>query len=286
MNARTKRCLGKYFKGYRALVDNHSGTGIQGFESFIRRLATDLPALRKSRHQQELLLAPQYNIFRVLPIERREAVLHSPMLAHLLDPTASHGQGCLFLRAFFQVAHMNARLPPPAEPLDASQWSVRKEVYIGNGSLDLLIECPMQKYVLVIENKIDAAEQHTQLSRYYRWLKEDRADYATQRLILLTRTGRASESSRKVPCVLMSYHRDIREILNETVDQVRAPRVKELVGQYQAILNNWAQEETNEELIGICFLAPRLYFGAPLVLDATRVKEDCFSLSFIPSHSC
>ena len=35
-----------------------------------------------------------------------------------------------------------------------------------------------------------------------------------------------------------------------------------------------------KKLIGICFLA------CPLVLDATRVKENCFSLSFIPSHSC
>src|ERR1035437_533814 len=35
-----------------------------------------------------------------------------------------------------------------------------------------------------------------------------------------------------------------------------------------------------KQLIGICFLA------CPFVLDATRVKENCFSLSFIPSHSC
>ena len=35
-----------------------------------------------------------------------------------------------------------------------------------------------------------------------------------------------------------------------------------------------------ESLIGICFLA------RPLVLDAARVKENCFSLSFIPAPSC
>src|ERR1019366_4131252 len=33
-------------------------------------------------------------------------------------------------------------------------------------------------------------------------------------------------------------------------------------------------------MIGIWFLA------RPLVLDAARVKEDCFSLSFIPAPSC
>jgi PD-(D/E)XK nuclease superfamily len=228
-------------------MGDHRAASVQGFESFFHRLAEYLPALQASRRQQELLLAPHYNIFRVLPIERRETVLHSPMLAHLLDPTASHGQGYLFLRAFFQVAHANARLSPPAEPLDASEWSVRPEVFIGNGSIDLLIECPKQKYVLVIENKIDAAEQDTQLSRYYQWLEERRADYATRQLVFLTPTGRDSDSKKAVRYVRMSYHKDILEFLKRTIPNIQPPHVKELVGQYQAILNDWAQEATDEK---------------------------------------
>ena len=246
MNARTKRSLRKYLKGYRTLMDGHRGASAPGFEGFFRRLARDLPRLQESRRRKALFRAPDFNIFRVLPIERREVFLHSPMLAHLLDPTASHGQGYLFLGAFFQVAHKNARLSPPAEPLDPSQWSVRPEVYIGNGSIDLLIECPTQGYVLVVENKIDAAEHPTQLSRYYRWLQERQSDYPNPQLVFLTPTGRASDSKQKIPYVRMSYHRDIREIVNQTVDQIRAPRVQELMNQYRAILNDWAQEETDE----------------------------------------
>src|ERR1035437_3652848 len=52
MNARTKRCLGKYFKGYRALVDNHSGTGIQGFESFIGSFEKYLPGVMKTEEPE------------------------------------------------------------------------------------------------------------------------------------------------------------------------------------------------------------------------------------------
>ena len=247
MNARTKRCLRKYFQGYRAIMGERRVSGVQGFESFFRRLAEDLPALQESRRQQELVHAPHFNIFRVLPIERRETVLHSPMLAHLLDPTASHGQGYLFLKAFFhQIADADARFLLPAEPLEASEWSVRTEVYIGNGIIDLLIECPTQRYVLAIENKIDAAEQHTQLSRYYRWLQEDRADYATRQLVFLTPTGRDSRMRVPFRYFRMSYRRDILEFLNQTVPKIQPPRLKELVSQYQAILNDWAQEEIDE----------------------------------------
>jgi hypothetical protein len=232
--------LKKYLLGYRALVDARSDAQTRGIEGYFRRLRVDLPAIQKSLQRQERLHAPHYNIFRALGIERRETILHSPMLAQLLDPTASHGQGCLFLRAFFQVAHANVGITPPVEPLEAQQWIVRTEVYIGDGSIDLLIECPRQGYVLVIENKIDATEQHAQLWRYYKWMEQKRHDYPTRKLVFLTPTGRAPDSKKPVSCVRMSYQRDIREFLIRSIEQVQAPRVKELVSQYQAILEAWA----------------------------------------------
>lgn len=250
MNARTRRCLRRYFEGYRTLMGDNGVASVRGFKGFFRRLSKDLPALQKRLRQRELeeglLFAPHYNIFRVLPIERRETVLHSPMLAHLLDPTASHGQGCLFLRTFFQVAYANTRLSPPSEPLEASEWSVRPEVYIGNGSLDLLIECLKQKYVLVVENKIDAVEQDSQLSRYYHWMEDNRADYSTRQLVFLTPTGRASDSRTKARYVPMSYHEDILEFLGRAIPKIQPPQVKELVKQYRAVLKDWAQEANDE----------------------------------------
>lgn len=250
MNVQARRRLRRFFKGYRAVTGNHGAEGVQGFKSFFRRLAKDIPALqeRRRRHEraQELKFAPHYNIFRVLPIERRETVLHSPMLAHLLDPTASHGQGCLFLRAFFEVAHANARLSAPSGPLEPGEWSVRSEVYIGNGSIDLLIDCLEQKYILVIENKIDALEQETQLSRYYRWMEENRADYSTRQLVFLTPTGRESDAGPTARYFPMSYHKDILELLRRTIPKIQPPQVKELVAQYQAVLTDWGKE-TNDE---------------------------------------
>ena len=250
MNARTMRSLKTYFSGYRALAAKFraaDAAGHAGVAGFFSRLRKDIPALRTSHLQNELLRAPRFNIFRVLPVERRETLLHSPLLANLLDPTASHGQGCLFLRTFFDVAYANARLIRPVGLLEPDEWSVRTEVYIGNGTIDLLIESPKQRYALVIENKIDAFEQHAQLSRYHRWLRERRGDFTTRQLVFLTPTGRASELNPRVPCALLSYQRDILELLSRTIPTIQPPHLKELLSEYQAVLTDWAQENTHEQ---------------------------------------
>lgn len=243
MSAQIKRSFTKYLNGYRRLLDKaRAGSGHQ-FEGFIRHLALHLSALEQRRRQLELLHAPHYNIFRVMPVERRETVLHSPMLAHLLDPAATHGQLYLFLRAFFDMAKRERPpLIPPRQPLEADDWSVRNEVYIGDGSLDIFIECPSKKFALIIENKIDAVLGSTQLQRYDRWLREHRsgADYVRQ-LVFLTPTGRAPEYDR-VPCIAISYQGHITRLLERTIPEIKAPHVKEVVRQYLSILIDWVEE--------------------------------------------
>ena len=239
--------LAKYITGYRNLLDSQDDGQQPGIEDFFRRLKKDLPKLQDQLLRQERLHAPHYNIFHALHIDRRETVLHSPMLAHLLDPTASHGQGYLFLQAFLDVAHINRQVPLPDGRIDSAEWTVRQEIYIGNGSIDLLIECPALKYVLVIENKVDASEQYTQLWRYHQWMVKHRSGYSTRQLIFLTPTGHTPESHKAAPCVLMSYRKDIREFLSQTIDEIKPTKVSELVKQYKTVIDEWAQEETNEE---------------------------------------
>lgn len=250
MNARTKRSFADYFSGYRALLAKTTAaeaTAYAGYGPFFRRLREEIPALEKKQRQQEFFKAPRFNIFRVLPIERRETLLHSPLLANLLDPTGSHGQGCLFLREFLDVAHKNAHLIRPTSPLERDGWSVRSEVYIGHGTIDLLIESTELGYVLVIENKIDASEQHAQLSRYYRWMQGRRAKFAIKQLVFLTPSGYASELNPRIPCVLMSYRRDILEILSRTIPKIQPSQLKLVLRQYQAVLSDWPQENSNEQ---------------------------------------
>lgn len=215
---------------------------LRGIKQFSRRLRRDLPALERKTRRQALLKAPCFNVFHALHIDRRETILHSPMLAHLLDPTASHGQGSLFLREFFKVAQKKSGFIGPAQPLNADQWSVRTEVYVGNGSIDLLLECPRQRYLLAIENKVDALEGPAQLWRYYQWMQRQ-SYYTTRQLIFLTLDGREPKSHKGAPYVRLSYRQDIREFLELACEGTLAPCVKEMVSQYIAVLNDWRTEE-------------------------------------------
>jgi hypothetical protein len=53
--------------------------------------------------EEERLRPPNFNIFFALGHEYREVSTHSAMLAHLLDPLASHAQKILFLRRFLDI---------------------------------------------------------------------------------------------------------------------------------------------------------------------------------------
>jgi len=239
--------LAQYFSGYRSLLDGKADGQKPGIADFFQHLKKDLPKLQEQVRKQERLLAPHYNIFQALQIDRRETVLHTPMLAHLLDPTASHGQEYLFLLEFLKVAHANRNVPVPLGAIELAEWTVRTDVYVGDGSIDLLIECPALKYMLVIENKVDALERHLQLWDYYQWMEKHRLTYFPRPLVFLTPTGRKPESHKNALCFVMSYRQDIREFLNRTLNRIKPPRVRELVRQYLAILDQWALEETDEE---------------------------------------
>src|SRR5271154_3983346 len=59
-------------------------------------LAGANPILEKQR-EHDRLRPPNFNVFMALGHAYREVPTHSAMLAHLLDPAASHAQQGLFL---------------------------------------------------------------------------------------------------------------------------------------------------------------------------------------------
>ena len=93
------------------------------------------------------------NIFTLLRKKHDEVGLHSRFIGYLLNPDADHGQGDLFLEQFI------AECGYP-DFLDTKQATVRREhnhidIYITDGN----------KHV-IIENKIYAGDQPTQIKRY------------------------------------------------------------------------------------------------------------------------
>jgi hypothetical protein len=234
-----------FFRRYQDFIGCDERESYAGWGRFLDRARSELPQLLEAVRSEEAQCAPRFNIFRTLCLERKEEDFHTPMLAHLLDPSGIHSQGLLFLNAFFIMLRERLRerqsFLPSIECLRQGQWMIRPEFYIGGGKnggrLDLLIENARKKYVVVIENKIDTDDSPEQLKRYYDWMVRHRSDYQWRLLIYLTPDGRCPKFG-KCDCICLSYANDIRTFLNRALQGVKAAPVCAIVRQYLAILGN------------------------------------------------
>jgi hypothetical protein len=101
----------------------------------------------------------------LLNIGRSEVGCHSPILADLLDPFGSHGQGGLFLREFLKLltehkADLPALSDARVEHASPWAWIIGRE----RERIDISISNPHIGLLIFIENKIDAGEQPEQLA--------------------------------------------------------------------------------------------------------------------------
>ena len=103
-------------------------------------------------------------------IKGNEEMMHSSVIASLLDTRGSHGQKCRFLELFLGC------LPERFKSFDASGARTACERHIGKktedsgGRVDICIENSSGQ-MIVIENKIFAGDQEHQILRYVEFLR-------------------------------------------------------------------------------------------------------------------
>ncbi|HLG55145.1 MAG TPA: PD-(D/E)XK nuclease family protein [Vicinamibacterales bacterium] len=112
----------------------------------------------------------------------RDELMHSRMIGWLLDPCGRHGLGNRVLAGVLEKVFGESR-PRPG----LAQASIRYELSIGNGRLDVVVTAP--ELHLVIENKVDASEGDEQCAYYSDNLPSE------AQCILLSPDGRASRNS-------------------------------------------------------------------------------------------
>lgn len=143
-------------------------------------------------------LVGRFNIFDALGITHAE-IRHSNFLGWLLDPAESHGQGPLFLNAILMDLFKQAGTDAPLSPieLDGAELrgvDIRREWH----NIDLLIQCDEPRFVIAVENKIDAGEHGDQLSRYRKTIEQYFPGWPTLRVFL---TPDGDDPSDKSWCV-------------------------------------------------------------------------------------
>jgi hypothetical protein len=206
-------------------------------------------------HQRELHRSTgmNFNLFQLLGVAHYEVSTHSMMLAELLSPDGSHGQGANFLKIF--VAAVKAKCPPEKqkylEHFEASEARVRTEVYLGQrtetdgGRLDILIT-DKKGLQIGIENKIYAPEQSNWVCRYRNSLQPGAP------LLYLTLEGGAPfemASATQEDVVRMSYRIDIRDWITACQkESATVPIVRESLTQYLQLIRHLTHQSTNTRM--------------------------------------
>lgn len=185
--------------------------------------------------------SPYYNIFKILRIRHYEEKVHTPFIAHLIDPNESHEQGALFRDHFFQQV---LQIDPSV--IDPKSFYVQVEVAVNPESrIDILIEYYVEgkRKAIVIENKIYAGDQKDQLYRYYEYVTGtglDKSDFILAYLNL-NGTPPSSNSVRKFSEVqdfstsdirMLGYRQHIIPWLDEVYPKIKSNLVKDMIYQY------------------------------------------------------
>lgn len=221
----------------------------------------------KEQRKEKFERGENFNIFNDLGFMSDEVHLHFMFLANLLNPKGSHGQRGKFLEAFLKMLQKSfPAISADSLELDTAIASVGVEKYIGRqtdsegGRIDIYLTDG--KHSIIIENKINAGDQHHQMLRYWNYGMSQKGDDTEKSFVLIYLTldgcspskDSLGEDLKENDIVCLSYKSDIRGWLDRCVElAARTPLVRETINQYIStidILTNNVMED-NKELLDI-----------------------------------
>lgn len=173
----------------------------------------------------------EFNPLKVLGVGDYE-IRHSNVLGWLLDPKAHHGLGdSIFKNILLQILKDNRRddLPRIGEVFDTSYSDL--EIMREYKNIDLLAVSQTAKTVLVIENKIHAGEEETQLTRYADIVKGKYPDYTRVHIFLTLDGADPKGSDLFVPFKHESIYSIVKSVTDIRRDYINA-KVYDFIQQY------------------------------------------------------
>jgi hypothetical protein len=132
-----------------------------------------LEALQEDASELERIqnLLDQFNMFETISFIGQE-VMHSRFLAFLLDPKQNHGLGDVLLRKMLEKASAISNAASVLKVFEdigsrnMEQTSVQTEVYTDDGRIDILLLNEIEKWAMIIENKVWTIEHSDHLNRH------------------------------------------------------------------------------------------------------------------------
>ena len=135
----------------------------EDFEELFAAMSKGYMAAKEQADRQRAMGKHDYNIFTLFHGFSDEVNLHSNFIASLLDPNGDHYKGDLFLKLFLETCGIDDF------SIDTSRATVFKEfkhidIYISDG-----------KKHIILENKVYAKDQPTQIARYIKAIQNEGA---------------------------------------------------------------------------------------------------------------
>ena len=163
--------LDRFFSELETRLEEARSADNRRIAGFFAELNPKLEAARTLERELNRHLAHQFNVFEYL---KTDELGLSRVIADLLNPAASHGQGPLFLDIFLKQVKATSEWPD----LDTSRATVVVEkgiqVQERKRFIDIYVAIPNSAgdYCLAIENKPYAGDQENQVKDYLEHLEK------------------------------------------------------------------------------------------------------------------
>ena len=150
----------------------------EDFEKLFMAISKGYMAAKAEADRQRAMGKHDYNIFTLFHGFSDEVNLHSNFIASLLDPNGDHYKGDLFLKLFLETCGIDDF------SIDTGRATVFKEfkhidIYMSDG-----------KKHIILENKVYAKDQPTQIARYIDTIKGEGAKYEDIYVLYLHPNGK------------------------------------------------------------------------------------------------
>jgi len=196
-------------------------------------LLKEIELLQKRYDELNKNEAHAFNIFSILLKSSDEVNLHTKFIHELLNPRGSHSQGRLFLDLFLKELFFDM-------PLD------RVDVFREKENIDILLKS--SDYAIIIENKIHTQDHSSQLSRYWKSVRNQGYKKSNIYLIYLTLFGEEPLEEKvrgRVRCI--SYKKEIISWLEVSIDAVESiPILRETLVQYLRLVKELTNQSTQK----------------------------------------
>lgn len=165
------KSLGRFLEEVEHRLEDVRREKARQYSEFFSNLSHRIASARRAEIALDRRLARRFNVLDYL---RTDELGLSRIIADLLDPSATHGQGTLFLERFFAVFSDYLDFAKYLS-LDRSYISVEVEKEITEQRrIDVFVQIVYGKsaHVLAIENKPYAEDQSRQVHDYLQYLQD------------------------------------------------------------------------------------------------------------------